>query len=95
MLRLDSIFGHVDHAMTAPVVSFFPPVGLPLPPQFPFLRTYKPMLKRARGTPSYEDIRLLLRLWLHCKHIRRLLDSQNERLYLATRGLDKAYEPRK
>ena len=56
---------------------------------FPFLRTYKPMLKRARGTPSYQDVRQLLQLWLHCKRIQRLLDRQNQSLYEAARERDR------
>lgn len=53
---------------------------------FPFLRTFKPMLKRARGTPHYADIRLLLQLWLHAKHMQRILDGQNIRLYNVARA---------
>lgn len=50
---------------------------------FPFLRTYKPMLKRARGTPCYRDVRQLLKQWLYCQHMVRLLGQQNARLYQA------------
>jgi hypothetical protein len=53
-----------------------------------FLTTFKPMLKRARGTPSYEDMRVLLRLWSHHKRVRRLLDAQNTRLYQAAAERD-------
>jgi hypothetical protein len=55
---------------------------------FPFLRTYKPMLKRARGTASYQDVRALLKLWLHCRHITSLLQRQNDSLYQAARERD-------
>lgn len=55
---------------------------------FPFLRTYKPLLKKARGTPFYEDIRKLLQEYLFQKHLRRLLDGQNERLYKAAKERD-------
>jgi hypothetical protein len=55
---------------------------------FPFLRTYKPMLKRARGTTSYQDVRQLLKLWLHCRHITTILDQQNVRLYQAAHERD-------
>jgi hypothetical protein len=52
----------------------------PAPGTFPFLRTFKPMLKRAKGTPCEQDVRKLLELWLHAKRLRRLLDHQNETL---------------
>ena len=55
---------------------------------FPFLRTFKPMLKRARGTPFYADIRLLLRLWLHGQHMTRLFEGQSRRLYAVARERD-------
>lgn len=56
---------------------------------FPFLRTFKPMLKRARGTASYEDVRQLLKLWLHCRRLRSLLDNQNRLLYVAARQVSR------
>lgn len=55
---------------------------------FPFLRTWKPLLKRARGTAFYADIRELLKLWLFAKRLRRLLDGQNERLYKVAKERD-------
>lgn len=55
---------------------------------FPFLRTFKPMLKRARGTPSYQDVRRLLQLWLYCRHMTQLLDWQNTRLYQVAQERD-------
>jgi hypothetical protein len=55
---------------------------------FPFLRTYKPMLKRAWGTPSYQDVRQLLKQWQHCQHITQLLQHQNTRLYQAAHDRD-------
>ena len=57
-------------------------------PPFPFLRTFKPMLKRAWGTASYQDMRLLLQLWLHCKRTRQLLEGQSERLCHAAGARD-------
>ncbi len=56
--------------------------------EFPFLRTYKPMLKRARGTPSYQDVRQLIKLWMHCQHMTQLLHRQNTNLYQASRDRD-------
>lgn len=57
---------------------------------FPFLRTYKPMLKRARqcGTREYGDVRRLLKQWLYCQHMVRLLHQQNARLYQAAMERD-------
>jgi hypothetical protein len=60
---------------------------------FPFLRTFKPMLKRARGkdaahAPSYQDVRRLLQLWMYCRHMVALLDRQNTRLYQAAQERD-------
>ena len=60
---------------------------------FSFLRTFKPMLKRARGkdaahAPSYQDVRKLLQLWLHAQHMVALLDRQNTRLYQAAQERD-------
>lgn len=46
------------------------------------------MLKRARGTASYQDVRTLIQLWLYAKRIRALLDGQNERLFEVARELD-------
>lgn len=46
------------------------------------------MLKRARGTASYQDIRQLLKLWLYCKKMLKLLEKQNERLYQAGKARD-------
>jgi hypothetical protein len=64
------------------------PVTPPKEERFAFLRTYKPLLKRARGTPYYEDIRELLGYWLRQKKIERLLAAQNLRLYEAARERD-------
>lgn len=55
---------------------------------FPFLRTYKPMLKAARGTPHYAAIRQLLQQWLWAKRMVRLLHHQNAALYKAARERD-------
>lgn len=55
---------------------------------FAFLRTFKSMLKRARGTEHYDDIRLLLQLKLHANRVERLLVGQNDRLYEAARTRD-------
>lgn len=55
----------------------------------PFFRTFKPMLKRARGTPSYPDVRLLVQLWLHCTRVQQLLHSQNTRLCEAASTRDR------
>lgn len=63
--------------------------------RFAFLRTYKPLLKRARGTPYYEDIRELLGYWLRQKKIERLLAAQNLRLYEAARERDRLLAARK
>ena len=62
--------------------------------RFPFLRTFKPVLKRARAVRDtapdiYEDVRLLLSLWLHQKRIRRLLDHQNASLLAASQERDR------
>lgn len=57
-------------------------------PQFAFLRTYKPMLKAARGTPHYAHVRLLLQNWLWAQHMVRLLHRQNTALYKAARERD-------
>jgi hypothetical protein len=57
--------------------------------EFPFLRTWKPVLKRARGTEFYPEIRRLLQLWLHCKRITRILEGQNQKLYKAARDRDR------
>lgn len=56
--------------------------------QFAFLRTYKPMLKAARGTPHYESIRQLLKQWLWAKRMVALLDRQNIALYKAAKERD-------
>ena len=53
-----------------------------------FLRTYKPMLRRARGTASYQDVRTLIQLWIHAKQMQNLLDAQNRRLFEVARELD-------
>lgn len=58
------------------------------PVRWEFLRTWKPVLKRARGTPSYPDVRLLVRLWMRSKALERLLDGQNARLYAVARERD-------
>ena len=55
---------------------------------FPFLRTYKPLLKRARGTASYADVRQLLQQWMWARRIERLFHGQNERLLKAARSRD-------
>lgn len=47
------------------------------------------MLKRARGTASYKDVRQLLQLWLHGQHMTRLVEAQNRRLYEAARERDR------
>ena len=52
------------------------------------LKTFKPMLRRARGTPSHADVRVLIRLWLHSKRLQRLVDGQNAHLYEAARERD-------
>lgn len=46
------------------------------------------MLKRARGTASYQDVRTLIQLWLYAKRIRAILDGQNERLFEIARDRD-------
>lgn len=56
---------------------------------FPFLRTYKPVLKEAQTTPLYEPIRRLLQQWLFAKHIQGLLESQNRSLFLAAQEKDR------
>ena len=57
--------------------------------EFSFLRTFKPMLKRARGTEFYPDVRRLLQLWLHCKRVTALLEGQNQKLYRAACDRDR------
>jgi hypothetical protein len=46
------------------------------------------MLKRAWGTPSYQDVRQLLKQWIYCQHMVQLLHRQNDNLYQAARDRD-------
>lgn len=57
-------------------------------PQWPFLRIYKPMLKRAWNLPNYQDVRELIQLWMWAKRIRALLNRQNDALTRAARERD-------
>lgn len=56
---------------------------------FTLLRTYKPILKAARGTPLYAGVRELAQNWLWTRHITQLLHSQNAKLYLAAKERDR------
>ena len=47
------------------------------------------MLKRARSTASYQDVRHLLKLWLYSRKMIKLLEKQNQRLYQAAKERDK------
>jgi len=66
--------------------NWHPKHGVPV--LFPFLRTFKPLLKAAQRTPFYADIRQLLKLWLHGQHMTRLFESQSRRLYTVARERD-------
>lgn len=49
---------------------------------------YKPLLKRLRGTPEYDQLRRLLRELQRSRHLEEMLQAQNQRLYQAARERD-------
>lgn len=58
-------------------------------PPWPFLRTYKPMLKRAWNLPNYLDVRQLIQQWMWAKRIQALLERQNQALFRAASERDR------